>query len=176
MMAYSEKKYKPKIVLGQPGNALVMLIGICLIIFVGLAFMKAVWYFRYNDTQDIALSLYNRNVLGLFTLPADMNALGSRPWTVLTHMFVHDNIWRVFANMLWLWCFGYMLQDMTGNRKIIPVFIYGALGGAIAFVLAYNFMPSLRLSHQVLQPWVLLQVSWQWPSRYTHRHRIRNFQ
>ena len=143
-MSFKEKKYKQQITLGQPGNALMMLIGICLIMFVGLQFMKAVWFFRYNDTKDIALSLYNNNVLALFTLPAEIDALGKRPWALLTHMFVHDNIWRVFANMLWLWCFGYMLQDMTGNRKIIPLFIYGAIGGAIAFILAYNFLPSLQ--------------------------------
>lgn len=143
-MNISEKRYRQKFALGQPGNSLIMLIAICLIAFVGLAFMKAVWFFRYNDTQDIALALYNRNVLGLFTLPADMNVLAKRPWAVLTHMFVHDNIWRVFSNMLWLWCFGYMMQEMTGNRKIVPVFLYGAFGGAIAFVLAYNFMPSLQ--------------------------------
>ena len=40
--------------------------------------------------------------------------------------------------------FGYIFHDITGNKKIIPVFIYGALGGAVAFMLAYNFAPSLR--------------------------------
>src|SRR6202008_4307038 len=123
-MAYSEKQYKQKIALGQSGNALMMLIAICLIMFVGMAFMKAIWYFRYNDNKEIALSLFNKNVLGWFTMPADLNNLGSRPWTVISYMFVHDNIWRVLANMLWLWAFGYIMQDMTGNRKIIPVFIY----------------------------------------------------
>ncbi len=143
-MAYTEKKYKQKIALDQSGNALIMLIAVCLIVFVGMAFMKAVWYFRYNDNQEMALSLYNRNIPGLFIMPAEFNSLISRPWTIITHMFVHDNIWRVFANMLWLWCFGYFMQDMTGNRKIVPVFIYGAIGGAIAFILAYNFLPALQ--------------------------------
>ena len=46
--------------------------------------------------------------------------------------------------MLWLWCFGYILQDLTGSKKIIPILIYGALGGAIAFILAYNLLPSLQ--------------------------------
>ncbi|MBK9939856.1 MAG: hypothetical protein IPP02_16060 [Chitinophagaceae bacterium] len=46
-MTYSEKQYKQKITLGQSGNTLVMLIAICLIAFVGLAFMKAIWYFRF---------------------------------------------------------------------------------------------------------------------------------
>jgi membrane associated rhomboid family serine protease len=147
-MTYPEKQYKSpgsgghKITLGQSGNALVMLIAICLILFVGLAFMKAVWYFRFP--KDIAPALFEKNVLGWFAVPADGNHLLSKPWTVLSYMFVHDNIWRVFANMLWLWCFGYIMQDLTGNRKIIPVFIYGGLAGAVAFVLAYNFVPSLQ--------------------------------
>ena len=131
--------------LGQHGNNLFLLIGICLIVFVLFAFVKALWYFNYPDKQ-VAQTLFNKNVLGLFTLPADTGKLLSRPWTILTSIFVTNNndVWKVFPNMLWLWAFGYILQDLTGGKKIIPVFIYGALGGAIAFVLAYNLLPSLR--------------------------------
>lgn len=139
---YSEKQYRQKITLGQSGNALITLVAICLIFFVGLAFMKAVWYFRFP--KEIAPSLFTKNVLGWFTLPADAESLLRKPWTVLTHMFVHDNIWQVFSNMLWLWCFGYILQDMTGNRKIAPIFIYGGLAGGLAFLLTYNLVPSLQ--------------------------------
>ena len=119
-----------------------MLIAICLIMFVGLAFMKAVWYFRFP--KEIAPSLFTKNVLGWFALPADGERMLNRPWTIITHMFAHDNIWKVFSNMLWLWCFGYIMQDLTGNKKIVPIFIYGGLAGGIAFMLAYNFIPSLH--------------------------------
>jgi membrane associated rhomboid family serine protease len=147
-MTYKENKYIPtgsgrqKISLGQSGNTLMMLIAICLVIFVGLAFMKAIWFFRYPKEE--ALTYFNKDVLSLFTLPADFNSMMKRPWTIITHMFVHDNIWKIFTNMLWLWCFGFIMQDKGGTKKIIPVFVYGALGGALAFVLAYNFLPSLR--------------------------------
>ncbi len=147
-MNYSEKKYnptgsgRPKISLGQPGNTLMMLIAICLIMYVGLAFMKAIWYFTY--TKEEALGYFNKDVLGLFILPADPDRLLSRPWTIITHMFVHDNFWKILSNMLWLWCFGYIMQDSTGSKRIIPVFVYGALGGAIAFILAYNLLPTLH--------------------------------
>ena len=67
----------------------------------------------------------------------------SRPWTILTHMFIHRSIWQVFANMLWLWCFGFIMQELTGNKKIIPVYLYGALAGAIAFFVAYHLVPGL---------------------------------
>jgi membrane associated rhomboid family serine protease len=138
----SERQYKPKISLGESRNALMMLIAVCLVVFVIMAFLKALWYFNYS--REMALPLYRKNVLGWFILPADMNAWLSKPWTLLTHMFVHDSIWAVFANMLWLWSFGFIMQDLTGNRKIIPVFLYGAVAGALAFMLAYNLIPSLR--------------------------------
>ena len=141
-MPFTENQYRQKITLGQSGNSLMTLIAICLITFVGFAFLKAVWYFRFP--KETALPFFNRNVLGWFVMPADFNALLSKPWTVFTHMFVYDNFWRVFSNMLWLWSFGYIMQDLTGNRKIVPVFIYGSLGGAIAFLLAFNLMPSLQ--------------------------------
>ncbi len=141
-MTYSEKQYKQRITLGQSGNTLMMLIAICLIMFVGLAFMKAVWFFRFP--KEIAPALFTKNVLGWFTMPADADSLLSRPWTIITHFFVHDNIWKVFANMLWLWCFGYIMQELTGNKKIAPIFIYGGLAGGVAFMLAYNFIPSLQ--------------------------------
>jgi membrane associated rhomboid family serine protease len=142
LMNYSEKRYKPKISLGQPGNTLMTLIAICLIMYVGLAFMKAIWYFRFSKEE--ALAFFNKDVVGLFTLPADPDKLLSRPWTIITHMFVHDNFWKILSNMLWLWCFGYIMQDNTGSKRIIPVFVYGALGGAIAFILAYNLLPTLH--------------------------------
>ena len=118
------------------------LIAICLIIFVGLAFMKAIWYFRYPKEE--ALTFFHKDVLSLFALPADFNKMVSRPWTIITHMFIHDNFWKIFSNMLWLWCFGYIMQDISGSKKIIPLFVYGALGGAIAFILAYNLLPTLH--------------------------------
>lgn len=142
-MTYSERQYKQKISLGQSGNAVMMLIAINLVLFVIFAFIKALCFFNYKD-QPTALSFFHNNVLSWVALPADAGKLITRPWTIITHMFVHDNIWKVFANMLWLWSFGYIMQDLTGNKKIIPVFIYGAFAGAIAFMLAYNLLPSLQ--------------------------------
>ena len=140
-MPYTEKKYKQQITLGQGDNAIIKIIAITTIFFVGLAFMKAVWYFSYP--KETALALFNKNVLGLFTMPASFSALLLKPWTVLTQMFVHDNLWEVFGNMLWLWSFGYILQDLTGNKKIIPLFLYASFAGSIAFLLTYNLIPSL---------------------------------
>ena len=117
-MAYTERQFKERMTLGQSDNALMKLIAITLIMFVGLAFMKAVWYVTYEKNE--VLPHFKKEILDLFIMPADFDKLLSRPWTLITHMFVHTSVWQVFANMLWLWSFGYIMQDLTGNKKIFP--------------------------------------------------------
>lgn len=142
-MAFSERQYSRKISLGKQQNALLTLIAINLVLFVIFAFIKVLYFFRYSDNQA-ALAFYYENVLNWFTLPAEGNKLLTRPWTIVTHMFMHDGVWHVLANMLWLGLFGSILQNLTGTRKLIPVFLYGGLAGAFSFFLAFNFLPGLK--------------------------------
>ena len=140
-MAYSEKEYKQRISLGQSNNALTMLMIINLVVFAIFAFIKVSFHLLYTE-QAHAAALYNEKVLKWFILPSDLGDLASRPWTIITHMFVHDGLLHIIGNMLWLWMFGYIMQDLTGNRKLFPVFIYGGLAGALSFILAYNLLPA----------------------------------
>lgn len=149
-MAYHQQQYKRRLSLAHSNNALILLIAINIIVFVILAFLKAVFFLRYESGSE-ARHLFNNNILNLFTLPADVSKIASQPWTLLTHMFAHDSIWHLLGNMLWLWMFGYIFLDLTGNRKIVPLYIYGAFAGALAFVLAYNFLPALRQSLPIAQ-------------------------
>jgi membrane associated rhomboid family serine protease len=77
-------------------------------------------------------------------MPTKLSALVQRPWTVFTYMFTHTGLITVITNMLWLWVFGSILQSITGNRKLIPVYIYGGIAGAFAFVAANYLLPSLK--------------------------------
>jgi membrane associated rhomboid family serine protease len=142
-MAYTEKEYKQRISLGQSNNALTMLIIVNLVVFIIFAFLKVMFYFLYREDGE-AERLFNERILSLFTLPASLNELGSKPWTVLTSFFVQTEIWPIISHMLWLWTFGYIMQDLTGNKKIFPIFIYGGLVGAIGFLAVYNLVPSLQ--------------------------------
>lgn len=143
-MAYHERQYRKRISLAQANNALILLIAINMIIFVILAFMKAIFVLQHKTGEE-GLNYFYNNVLNQFTLPADVSKIAVKPWTIFTYMFSHDSVWHLLGNMLWLWLFGYIFLDLTGNRKIVPVYIYGAFAGAIAFVLAFNFFPGLRV-------------------------------
>src|ERR1051325_1301799 len=138
-MSYYRRQYRFSF--GQGNSDLITLIAINLVMFVGFAFVKLIYYF--NHGSDAGLLLFNTKVLPWFTLSSDVNVILSRPWTIFTHMFMHEGVLHIFANMLWLWGFGFLLSGIAGGRKVIPVFIYGGLAGALAFILAFNFIPTL---------------------------------
>jgi membrane associated rhomboid family serine protease len=144
-MSYYQQRNQPKLSIGQDGNTLTLLLTINLSVFAILAFIKVVYYFSFN-TQGVGL--FHDQIFRWFTLPADVDTFITRPWTLLTHMFVHDtvSIWHIVGNMIWLWAFGSILQDLTGNKNLVPLYIYGGLAGALLYVLAFNFMPALRPS------------------------------
>ena len=125
---YIDRRFK-KITLGEDNNALVALIGINGIGFVILGLIKLVYLIVESPG-----AAFSNEILPWFVLPAKLSALGGAPWTILSYMFVHTGIISTFTNMLWLWAFGSILQDMAGNKKLIPIYLYGGLAGGAGSV------------------------------------------
>ena len=91
------------------------------------------------------LDLFQHQILDWFCLPASVVKLGSRPWVIFTYMFSHLGVWDLISTLLWVWGFGYILQDLTGNSKLIPVYLYGGFFGAAFFLLTNNIFPVLAM-------------------------------
>ena len=126
------------ILLGQDNNALVYLVAINLLVFVLLTFIKIIYYL-----SEIPIEFFYKQVFDWFTLPAVTDNFLNKPWVIFTYMFTHDSIWGLISSLLWLWAFGYILQDLTGNNKLIPIYLYGGFAGGIVFLITVNLFPAL---------------------------------
>lgn len=135
------------ILLGQDNNALVYLVAINLLMFVMLTFIKIIYYL-----SEIPIEFFYKQVFDWFTLPANVETFLTKPWVLLTYMFTHPSIWGVISSLLWLWGFGYILQDLTGNNKLIPIYLYGGVVGGLAFMLTVNLFPVLANHLNTIEP------------------------
>jgi len=102
-------------------NALWILIGINLVVLIAA---------RINDNVVVQLGL----VPSLFW---------ERPWTILTNMFVHYDIWHIFGNMLTLFYFGRVLSQLVGQNKFLLLYFGGGILGNILYIL---LGPSLSIA------------------------------
>jgi membrane associated rhomboid family serine protease len=140
-MSIKENYTRRQPLLGQSNNALVLLFAINALIFVALNFLKVVYFLSYND-NIAAETFFHKQILDWFTLPASLGKLIIRPWTIVLYMFSHYSVWGLISTVLWLWAFGYLLQDLTGNKKIFPIYLYGGFAGAVAYLLSVNLIPA----------------------------------
>jgi membrane associated rhomboid family serine protease len=138
-MDVKEDNYRKRMNLGQDGNALVQLLILNAVIFVILKFVYIFFLLTNASVEGFFTHVYN-----WFVLPASPEKLAWKPWTLISFMFTDQQLFRFISNMFWLWSFGYILQDLTGNRKLIPIYLYGGLGGAIIYVVAHLIFPQLR--------------------------------
>lgn len=146
-MAIQSYKTGKKMLLGQDNNALVFLFAVNALMFVIVNFIKIVYYL-----SEIPDEFFYRQVLDWLSLPPQMDTLLSRPWTLISTMITHHSIWQLISSMLWLWCFGFILQDLAGNNKLIPLYIYGGLVGSISFLLMNNLVPVLAKNVETAAP------------------------
>ncbi len=58
-----------------------------------------------------------------------------RPWTLVSHMFIHRDIWHILANMITLYFFGSYLNRLLGTLKFLIVYFAGGMLGGIVFLL-----------------------------------------
>ncbi len=58
----------------------------------------------------------------------------THPWNWISHMFLHEGLFHILFNMLYLYWFGRILGDFLGDNKVLPTYILSGLGGGLTFV------------------------------------------
>jgi membrane associated rhomboid family serine protease len=130
--------------LGQPGNALFALFAINIAAFFLILLFNVFTLYAQQGQDNSTVS-----AMHWFAMSANLVTLSERPWTIITFMFAQGGnpplaaLFAMAGSMLWLWVFGYILQDLSGNRYLVPVYIYGSLSAAVFFLIASNTIPFL---------------------------------
>lgn len=117
-------------------NAHIQLIIINLIMFVVLGVIMVIS--KIGGFEELFSVIHDQ-----FQIPARFSVFVTRPWTILTYMFMHDltGILHILFNMLVLYWFGRLFVEYLGSDKLIALYLLGGLAGGIAYLLAYNTIP-----------------------------------
>jgi membrane associated rhomboid family serine protease len=125
-------------------NALNQLLVINVLVFVALNLLRAVVFLSSGNRGGHLLALE------WLAVPSDLSALLYRPWTLLTYAFTQFEFFHILWNMLLLYWFGALISEYVGARRLISLYILGALAGAVLFLISYNVIPVLRLQNVLL--------------------------
>jgi len=80
-------------------------------------------------------------ILSWVALPASFELFISRPWTILSYMFLHFEFMHILFNVLWLYWFGKIFLEYHSQQKLLSLYLIGGIWGGLAYMLAYNLIP-----------------------------------
>lgn len=127
------KDVKNQINFGNNITRLIIInVAVFIVLYVAFAFIALSVGPGYKDVQQ--------TVVRFFSLPSTPIELLKKPWTLVTHMFLHERPFHLVFNMLWLYFFGRIFGDFMGDRRIVPIYLLGGLMGAAFFVIGMNLL------------------------------------
>jgi len=77
-------------------------------------------------------------------VPADLESLLYKPWTLITYMFLHYDFLHILFNMLWLFWFGQLFMQFIIPKRMLSVYLLGGISGAILYIVAFNLIPAFQ--------------------------------
>jgi len=80
-------------------------------------------------------------IVHYFAVPASLPSVVTQPWTLLTYMFLHVDIWHILFNMLWLFWFGKIFTQYLSAGKLLTVYLLGGFTGGLVYIASFNIFP-----------------------------------
>lgn len=126
------------------GSKLNLLIGINVLVFL-LINIPAIFeqLFVTGLSQPSVILSYAYDYLAM---PAYLPKLLTRFWTPVSYMFLHQGIFHILFNMLWLYWMGQLFEEYLGTKRVVGLYIMGGLMGAVFYLAAFNLIPAFSHS------------------------------
>jgi membrane associated rhomboid family serine protease len=77
-------------------------------------------------------------ILRWFAMHSYLPSVLTSPWSVFTYMFMHASFGHVFWNMVILYYFGRIVNDMMGKARLVGLYYLGGIAGALFYLVAYS--------------------------------------
>ena len=138
-----KKFFRKKTILGQ-----LIIINLVVFLLVGVINLF-LWLFQVNNQPD---SLGGISFVTYYlAVPASLESLIYRPWTIFTYMFLHESFMHIFFNMVVLYFSGRIFMEYLSEQRLLNTYIFGGLAGAVFYIVAFNIFPvfSTSLSYSV---------------------------
>ena len=121
-------------------NILSRLILINTIVFL-LVSIVSLFTYLFTTTSG-SLSGPALSLIGKFmALPSSFEVLITKPWTVVTYMFLHEDFFHLLFNLIMLYFGGLLFNEYLGEKRLLWTYLTGGIAGAIFFLIAFNVFP-----------------------------------
>lgn len=120
-------------------NYLEKLLYINILIFVLVSLSRLIIFLLHLKNQGLYY------LLNYLMLPANIDHLLHKPWTIITYMFTHESFIHILFNMLWFYWFGKIFIEFLTSKQLLSTYIMGGIVGGLFYIFAFNIFPVFEM-------------------------------
>jgi len=130
----------------EPHIFLVVVMGVIFFIdnILGLIFGAMGVYFSMSP----GCPQISQPLTAFMSLPVSLSGVVSSPWSIISYIFLHGNLWHIFFNAIALYFTGSIMMGFYRSDFFYRSFLASGIGGAILTILLYNLYPGLSIDIQ----------------------------
>jgi membrane associated rhomboid family serine protease len=113
-----------------------------------LLIINGLFFLAQNTIAGPTSAFSFEDVFALHAFQSDL----FRPWQLITHMFLHGDLGHIFGNMLALWMFGSILENVWGEKQFLAFYFLCGIGAALIHLAAtsYDLMGATKIYNQLV--------------------------
>lgn len=123
------------------GNPITRLIIINVVVFLTISILRILLFLTGNNGT---FSEFVNFIISNISLPLSLQGFIYKPWTIITYMFTHIDIFHLFWNMVTLYWFGEIISNYTSTKKVIPLYLLGGIAGALITIILFSIFPAFE--------------------------------
>lgn len=101
----------------------------------GIFVLVGLFWLAGRLSHSAQLNLVYLDIMNNLSISENFMTNLRKPWTYLSYMFVHRDIFHLLWNMVMLVWFGRIIGDFLGDKRILPIYLMGGLAGCIFMML-----------------------------------------
>jgi len=124
-------------------SALSLLIMANVVVFIIINIIS-LFFFLYQinpeNNQNVGIS----KIIGWLAVPSNLHLLSLKPWTILSYMFLQENILHLLINLLVLYFSGKIFLEYLNELQLLLTYLLGGIFGALLYITSYNVFPAFH--------------------------------
>jgi len=124
-------------------SALSLLIMVNIIVFI-IINVISLFFFLYQINPENNQSVGISKIIGWLAVPSNIHSLFLKPWTLISYMFLQENILHLLFNILVLYFSGKIFLEYLNKQQLLLTYFLGGIFGAILYIASYNIFPAFH--------------------------------
>lgn len=101
----------------------------------------ALLLFMFNLDREFVQTYGVTRLTYWLSLPSDLGSFIFKPWSIITYMFVQEDVFHLLFNMIILYVGGRIFTQFVGEQRLLSTYIISGVSGAILYMLTFNIFP-----------------------------------